>query len=235
MVHGPQRGWFDLSFSLPSECADRLESGAADIGVVPSVELPRLGLEIIRGAGIASRGPVRSILLISKTPFGRIRTLAADSGSRTSVVLARIFLAEQYGAEPVVWSMPPALGPMLEAADAALLIGDAALRVDPGALPYEVADLGAEWTRMTGKPMVFAVWAGRPGVASSRLEAPFLDSCRFGVEHIEEIISAESRGRGLPESLVREYLQRRVVWELSENEYQGLEIFLEHASRTVAA
>ncbi|HSW48983.1 MAG TPA: hypothetical protein VLH09_02360, partial [Bryobacteraceae bacterium] len=51
MLHGDQRGLFDLDFSLPSECADRLESGQADIGIVPSAELPRLGLEIIPGAG----------------------------------------------------------------------------------------------------------------------------------------------------------------------------------------
>ena len=66
MLHGEQRGLYDLEFCLPSECADRLESGAADVGIVPSVELPRLGLDIIRGAGIACRKAVRSILLVSK-------------------------------------------------------------------------------------------------------------------------------------------------------------------------
>ena len=235
MLHGPQRGLFDLSFCLPSECADRLENGTADIGIVPSIELPRLGLEVIRGAGIASRGPVRSILLISKAPFGRIRTLAADSSSRTSVMLARIFLAERHGAEPEVLTMPPELDRMLEAADAALIIGDPALRVDPGALPYQVADLGEEWMRMTGKSMVFAVWAGRPGVPCSALEAAFSGSCRLGLEHVEEIVRTESRRRRISERLARRYLTRNVVCELSENDYQGLEAFLEHASRTVTA
>ena len=71
MLHGEQRGLFDLSFAIPAECADRLQSGLADIGIVPAVELNRQKLEIIRGAGIACHGPVRSIFLISKVPYRR--------------------------------------------------------------------------------------------------------------------------------------------------------------------
>ena len=87
-----------LNSAVPSECADRLERGTADIGIVPAVEVPRLGLEIIRGAGIACREAVRSILLVSKVPFEDIRLLAADTNSRTSVQLARILLARHHGA-----------------------------------------------------------------------------------------------------------------------------------------
>ena len=84
----------------PSECAARLADGRADIGIVPSVELNRQNLQIIRGTGIACDGPVRSILLISKVPFAEIQTLATDSSSRTSVALSRIVLAKKYGVEP---------------------------------------------------------------------------------------------------------------------------------------
>src|SRR6478672_1158984 len=66
MLKGGQQDLFDLSFCVPAECADRLGTGAAEIGIVPCAELPRLGLSIIRGTGIACRGPVRSILLISR-------------------------------------------------------------------------------------------------------------------------------------------------------------------------
>ena len=86
MLHGPQRDRFDLEFRLPSDCADQLASGAADIGIVPSFELTRQDLEIIPGAGIACHGAVRSILLISSRPATAIRSLALDSSSRTSVV-----------------------------------------------------------------------------------------------------------------------------------------------------
>ena len=161
MLHGPQVDVFDLRFALPSECADQLASGEADIGIVPVIEMARQKLEYFRGTGIACHGPVRSILLVSKVPFREIQTLATDSGSRTSVMLARVILAEKYGVEPKLISRRADLAPMLGEADAALLIGDAALRVDPATLPFETLDLGGEWTAMTGLPMVFAVWAGR--------------------------------------------------------------------------
>src|SRR5690242_9592708 len=147
MLHGEQRDLFDLSFAIPSECANRLADGRADIGIVPAVELNRQRLYILRGTGIACRGPVRSILLISKAPFSQIRSLATDSSSRTSVMLARIILSKKYGAEPELLSHPPDLSSMLQTCDAALIIGDPALLLDPAALPYRVLDLGDEWTR----------------------------------------------------------------------------------------
>ena len=161
MLHGPQQGLFDLDFRIPSGCADDMAAGAADIGLIPSFELTRQDLEVIAGPGIACRGPVRSILLISSRPAPEIRTLAADSSSRTSVELVRIVLERRYGAAPVSIPHPPDLEAMLRVADAAVIIGDPALRIDPARLPYYVYDLGGEWVEMTGLPMVFAVWAGR--------------------------------------------------------------------------
>lgn len=231
MLHGEQQGLFELEFCLPAECADRLAAGEADVGIVPSIELDRLNLDFLPGAGIACRGAIRSILLISKVAPEAIRTLAADSSSRTSVELARVLLSERYGARPHVWNRPPDLGSMLETADAALIIGDPALRLDPGALPYLVLDLGAEWHALTGLPMVFAVWAGprerlRPGLAEALLE-----SCRFGRRHLEDIVHREAPLRGIPEALAREYLRRHVVNEFTEQEYRALHAFLERARR----
>lgn len=226
MLHGRQRGMFDLRFCLPSECADLLERGEADIGILPAAELPRLGLKILRGAGIASRGAVRSILLISKRPFGEIRTLATDTSSRTSVQLARVLLARNYGAEPRLVPCGPDVEAMLRCADAGVIIGDPALRVNIDRIPYRVLDLGAEWTASTGLPMVFAVWAARGGCATPEIEAAFLDSCRFGLERLEEIARLEAGPRGLSEDLAREYLTQRVRFELGPQEYAGLERFL---------
>ena len=208
MLHGPQRGMFELEFRVPSECADALASGAADIGIVPSFELTRQDLDILPGAGIACHGPVRSILLVSATPLGEVRTLAADSSSRTSVELARIVLDHKYGARPEVLPHAPDLKAMLGAADAALIIGDPALRIDPAHLPYEVRDLGADWVEMTGYPMVFAVWAARQGVANDSIAQAFRDSCRYGLEHMDEIVQAEAARLGFAPELVREYLTR---------------------------
>src|SRR4051812_21170189 len=100
MLHGPQRGLFELDFQIPAACADRVASGAADVGIIPSFELTRQDLEVIPGAGIACHGPVRSILLISTRPAAEIRTVAADSSSRTSVELARVILRRKYAATP---------------------------------------------------------------------------------------------------------------------------------------
>ncbi len=228
MLHGEQRDLFDLSFSLPSECADRLTDGRAEIGIVPSIELTRQTLEIIRGAGIACHGPVRSILLISKVPFAQIRTLAADSSSRTSVALSRIILSRKYGVEPLLRSEKPDLVRMLDHADACLIIGDPALLLDPSDIPFHVLDLGAEWTNMTGLPMVFAVWAARPD-ATAKSPEPFLASLQFGLDHLDDIIQSEHVNRQITAELARQYLTRHIVFQLGEAEYQGLDRFLQYA------
>jgi chorismate dehydratase len=229
MLHGAQRGLFDLDFQIPAVCADQLASGEADIGIVPSFELTRLDLEILPGTGIACHGPVRSILLISRMPARAIRRLAVDSSSRTSVQLARVLLAQRYQARPELVSHAPDLDSMLRIADAALLIGDPALHIEPAGLPYEVHDLGGEWVEETGLPMVFAVWAGRKDVVTPEVVEAFQQSCRYGRERIEEIANAEAPRRGLAPELVREYLGRHIVHELGPRDYEGLQLFLSRA------
>ncbi len=229
MLHGPQRECFDLEFGLPSECADRLASGAADIGLAPSIEMARQGMEFVPGTGIACHGAVRSILLVTKVPLEKIRTLAADTSSRTSVALARIILSRRYGAAPRMAPHAPDLPAMLEAADAALIIGDPALRVDPAQLPMAVYDLGAEWAEMTSLPMVFAVWSGRKEANPAGMEAAFVESCRFGRARIEEIARREGPARSMSEALAQDYLERNIVNELGEREYEGLRLFIRYA------
>jgi predicted solute-binding protein len=229
MLHGAQRGLFDLEFRVPAECADRLASGAADIGIVPSFELTRINLEVIRGAGIGCHGPVRSILLVSTRPAAAIRTVAVDASSRTSVQLARVILERKFGASPVTIAHPPDLAAMLRLADAALIIGDPALRLNPVDPSYSVYDLGQEWVEMTGLPMVFAVWAARPGSAGPGVEEAFRESCRFGLARMDEIVEAEAPRRGFTPELVREYLTRHIVHELGPRDYEGMELFLRYA------
>jgi chorismate dehydratase len=232
MLHGAQREIFQLEFALPSECADRLRGGQADIGLPPVAALLDQRLSIFRGAGIACRGPVRTILLVSKAPFDRVRTLATDLGSRTSVLLTRIVLANVFGAAPALVSMTPELRPMLEVADAALVIGDAALRLNPDELRarnLHVADLGEEWVRMTGLPMVFAVWAGSPAAWSEDLERAFVESLKYGLARIGDIARAEHENRGVSFEAARDYLQRNIVFELGEEEYEGMRRFLKLA------
>ena len=226
LLHGRQQGLFDLSFAVPSECADRLAAGTADVGLVPAIEAARIGLDLLPGCGISCRGAVRSILLVSKVPCDRIRSVATDSNSRTSVALARIVLARRYGVTPDFESRPPVLEEMLACADAALVIGDSALRIEPAALPHRTLDLGVEWLELTGLPMVFAQWSARPGCASQELADVFCESLRFGMEHFNEVVRSEAQIRRFEEPFVREYLTRNVVFELGDAERRGLDCFL---------
>lgn len=222
---------FDLSFALPSVCADRIAAGEADIGIIPAIEMRRQKLEYFRGTGIACHGPVRTILLISKVPMQEIRTLATDVGSRTSVMLSRVILAEKYGVHPRLISRPPELASMLGEADAALIIGDAALQIDPETLPLECLDLGDEWVRMTGLPMVFAVWSGRKELIRPEYEQAFVESCRYGLAHMDDIVREQAPALGLSEALVRKYLTEYIVFELGEKDYEGMRLYLDYATR----
>jgi chorismate dehydratase len=234
LLHGPPQDLFDLSFRIPSQCSDLVASGAVDIGNIPVIEMSRQNLEMVPGVGVATRGAVRSILLVSKRPLAETRTLAADSSSRTSVTLARIVLSRRYGVEPIFLPHTPDLAAMLGQADAALIIGDPALRLDLSSLPYHVADLGQEWTEMTGLPMVFAVWAGQKRHITPAVVKALSDSCHYGRGHLEDIVKIDAAARGIPETLAREYLTRNIVNELGPREYEGLELFLRYAHSDLA-
>ena len=232
--HGPQADYFDLSFALPSECARQLAAGETDIGIVPVAALLDGDYEIFRGTGIACHGAVRTILLISKVPFPQIRTIAMDVASRSSVMLARIVLEQTYGVEPEWHTQPADMIAMLADTDACLIIGDPALRLDPAVLRelgFHVADLGEEWMKLTGLPMVFAVWAGRKGTLTPKRERAFQQSYEFGKEYIDQIVEAEFEARGASKELVHEYLTSYIVFELGAREYQGMDAYLAQVKR----
>jgi chorismate dehydratase len=226
--HGPQRGLYDFRFDLPSVCADAVGRGDADIGLVPCAELDRLELDFLPQLGIACDGPVRSILLISKRPFDQIRTVAADSGSRTSVALTRIVLAEQYDCRPLIIPQAPRLDDMLADCDAALIIGDPALHLEPETPGYQTLDLGAAWTDWTGLPMVFAVWAGKSRYLTPAVAKTFVDSYGCGRQNMDEIVKRAARERGFSEALAREYLTRHIVFELSPKHLKGLHLYRDY-------
>lgn len=230
MVHDQTRDRdFVLTFELPSVCAEVVAAGRADIGLVPLIEIARQGLEIVPGVGICCKGPVRSILLVSRVPFSSIRTLAADSSSRTSVELARVILRERYGSRPVLTPQPPVLESMLAGADAALVIGDPALRLDPDHLPYQTLDLGAEWYALTGLPMVFAAWAGKPPLDLVRLERLLVGSYEFGASRLDAIADGEAHRHGVTAELAHRYLSEHIRFRLGAEEYRGMNAFLELA------
>ena len=229
MLHGPEREQVDLSFSIPSDCARDVERDGAEIGLVPVAEIARQGLEIAPGVGIACYSAVRSILLFARVPWSQVKTMAADASSRTSVQLARVILRERYGLDPAISSEPPNLSRMLSHADAALIIGDPALQLDPLRTGYQYLDLGAEWMALTGLPFVFAAWAGKPGFDLDRVSRLTTSSYAFGRHHIEEIVEAEYARRRVSRETARRYLTEHIRFEIGRRERQGLEAFLELA------
>jgi chorismate dehydratase len=224
-LHGPQRGLFNFRFDLPVHCAEALRDRKADIGLLPCAELDRLGLDFLPDLGIACEGSVRSILLISRCPFEEVRTLAVDSSSRTSVALARIILAERYGCHPAVNPHEPSLPEMLVENDAALIIGDPALHLDPETMPYRTLDLGAEWVAWSGLPMVFAVWAGRTEFLTPDVAEAFRASYRWGSEHVDEMVARAATDRGVRPELARAYFTRHIGYPLSSRHLEGLALF----------
>src|SRR5262249_51541799 len=138
---------------------------------------------------------------------------------------------EKFGVEPRLISHPPQLEPMLALADAALIIGDAALHLEPAQLPYATLDLGQEWTKWTGLPFIFAVWAGKKEVMLRRYADVLLESCRFGQAHTEAIVAQEAPGRGLSPELVHEYFTRYIKFDLDEQAHRGLQLYLKNAAQ----
>ncbi len=235
--HGDRAGQFEISYTVPSRCAEALRTGAADIGIIPAITYATIpNLAILGDVAIAARGPVRSILLVSKMPLENVRRIATDNSSRTSVALLRVLLDRQFGGGRELLTMPPSLPEMLDTADAALLIGDSALRVDRS--QYLVYDLAEEWQRLTGRSFVFAFWAVRLAAlndAPRTLDLPriFRDSREHGLqpENLRVIARAWAPRVGITESQVLSYLTENVHYYLDPEALDGLELFFRCAAQ----
>ncbi len=233
--HGGRRD-FDIAYTVPSLCATALESGSADIGIIPAISYATIpNLVVLADVAIAARGAVRSILLVSKRPLDEVRTIATDSSSRTSVVLLRVLLEKRFGGARQLTSMDPDLARMLAGCDAALLIGDSALRVDR--TKYVVYDLAEEWEQMTGKPFVFAFWAARMAALSEvprSVDLPriFRESRDRGLEteNVKQLAREWAPRVGISEEDVQSYLTRNIHYFLDLETMDGLELFFHYAA-----
>lgn len=234
-------GWehFHLKFHYPSVCADRLRAGEVDAGLISSIEYLRIpDLSIVPGLCIASPKRVRSVMILSKVPPEEIKSLALDTSSRTSVVLGQLLLRERYGASPAVQDMGPDLGAMLQACDAALMIGDTAMRAPKEGL--FVLDLAEEWHSWTGLPFVFALWCVRNDAPA--LEGPdgpipggvvpfFHKSYELGRAALPQIVDEARRSIGWTKLELEEYLTVNLSYTLGDAERQSLALFYEKALR----
>lgn len=217
---------FRLERDVPSRVARRLHAGEVDLGIIPSIEYCFGHYAIVPGCAIASRGPVRSVCLFHHGPLEKIRRVALDTSSRTSVALAKVLLRERLGRSPQYVPMAPSLVDMLAVADAALLIGDPALDAEDRAPRL---DLGEEWFRTTGLPFVFAFWAGRPGAVNPAGVRRLQEALADGREAFADIARAQARGREARAAVYEEYLRSNIVYELGEAEVAGLREFYRRA------
>ena len=228
---------FNISYTIPSECAAALADGKADIGIIPAVTYAQIpGLVILPNIAIAARDNVRSILLISKKPIEDVKTVATDTSSRTSVALTQILFAKFLGGHRKFEPHPPNLKEMLKRNDAALLIGDSALQISLHDSPYHVYDLGHDWKRLTGKPFVFAFWAVRLDALNQQPEGMnliriFQESRDHGLlpENVATLAAEWSRKLGLTETEVTTYLTENIHYYLDRENHAGLDLFLNYA------
>lgn len=256
-TEGPLAGKYELSFTVPSQCAEALRRGDADVAIMPAIEYQRMeGMVILPGMSVAAKGEVRSILVVSKKPIDRAKRIALDRSSRSSAALVRLLAAGDWGIEPEFVDAAPDASAMLADADAALVIGDPALRIalkmeflfaktpraglsgvccqgDADELPVPgfpsvfVYDVAYQWREMTGKPCVLAIWAGRRDKITPEVVADFQASKEFGLAHIEDIAEAASVKLDLPAGSLESYLRDNIDFSLDEENIEGLKLYFE--------
>jgi predicted solute-binding protein len=223
---------FDVRYDLPSECARLLHAHEIDLGLIPSIEYLRgpSPYAIVLGAGVVSKGPVKSVALYTRRDARDIRTVAMDTSSRTSVALVTILLRKIHKLviEPV--AMAPNIDLMLERADAALIIGDVALFLDHEAARVQKIDLGESWTAATGLPFVYALWAGWPQAVTPGDVGALLNARDAGVAHIDDIAAEHARGDSARVSTISRYLRDNIVYRLDGEAEQGLRTFYAYAT-----
>lgn len=224
VLKGEQQGRYELSYTTPASCADAVRQGKADLGIIPSIEYQRIErAQVLTGISIASKTEAKSVLLLSKVPIEKIKTVAVDNSSRSSAALLRILMRKFYAHFINVTPSVPKPVEMLKRADAALVIGDPALTFDGQVA--EVYDLAAEWKKFTGLPFVFALWVGREKSKPSRFRKDFESSRDFGLAHLDDIVAEYAPKLNLPPSGLKAYLTENINYSLDEENRKGLRLF----------
>jgi chorismate dehydratase len=235
---------YSLHYTQPSLCADELLAARADLGLIPIASLTP-SLAIVPGCTIASLSEVRSIQLIVKSPhtLSTIKTIAADTASRSSLAYAEILFRKFLNTHPAF--LPATADPiaMRQQADAAILIGDPALlalesREDIEKIigPCQWFDLAHEWRTRTSLPWVAAVWAVRPeAITASNLTAAQLTedleaSRNHGLLNIENLVEQWIPRIAIPAATIRHYLSHNIHYVLNTDCIRAIELFRQYAA-----
>jgi predicted solute-binding protein len=255
-TNGRLAGKYDLSFTVPSQCAEALRTGAADIAIIPAIEYQRISnLVVLPDLAIAAQNRVRSLLIAAKKPIEQVRSMALDRSSRSTQALTRILAEEHWKIAPEFFETEPDLRAMLEKADAAMIIGDPALRISiaiekesavspqgravcqaatlgmTSAEILHIYDLVGEWRRFSSLPAVMAVWAARPEVITPEVLSDFAASRNFGMTQITAICVEAARDLGLPQQALESYLRHNIDFSLGEENRRGLERYFQEAAQ----
>jgi chorismate dehydratase len=234
-AHGTlQRHYTFLGDAAPSRCAAMLAHRECEIALIPVIEYQRIrGLRIVPEVAVASKGRVRSVLLAARCPLEDVRQVSLDPSSRTSQALVRILFARRYNTQPTFTERSPEARVEVFDKDAALIIGDPAIRLadSAGQRGLRIYDLAEEWRAMTGLPFVFAVWAVREEACQlgQTITRDFLAAKREGVRALEEIAAQYAAELELPQDDLLDYLRENVNYDLDEENIAGMRCYFELA------
>ena len=221
---------FDVEDALPSACATALAEDRCDLALVPvATLLDHPEWEVVPDVAIACRGAVQTVLVVAERPLEELVRIHLDAASRSSALLLRVLLRAR-GLEPQLVVAPHGEGPALvNDRDGALVIGDAAFGLADRFA--HVVDLGQAWFEATGLPMVFAVWAARPGLLQPVHVEALQRAKTWGTAHAEELARqyAAEHPEGLPEARYADYLRRAIRYGLDAYEREGLVEYLTRA------
>ena len=216
-----------------------LAAGQCEIALIPAIEYQRIpGLRVIPDVAVASKKRVRSVLIAARCSLQDVKKVTLDTSSRTSQALVKILFERRYGSRPAFVERAPDFAAdcenMLEGSDAALVIGDPAMRLaaSAGQLGVRIYDLAEEWRLMTGLPFVFAVWAVRADVVDERgvIERDFLTAKREGLARLEQLATEYAAELRLPQPDLLTYLQDSVNYDLDAENIAGMECYFDLAA-----
>jgi chorismate dehydratase len=238
-------------------CAEALRAGEVDVAIIPAIEYQRMeGVVVLPQMSVAARGAVRSILVIANKPIEMAKRIALDTSSRSSVGLVKLLCRNFWGISPEFIPAAPDPAAMLADADAALVIGDPALRIAvkldqlaekkpseenccggdaadqavPGVDSLFVYDVAHQWREMTARPCVLAVWVARRDVATPAVVADFLAAKEYGLAHIADIAEGASLKLELPARPLERYLRENIDFSLDAENLAGLELYFKQCA-----
>jgi chorismate dehydratase len=231
-LHGSRQDAVELfTHKAPARCAEMLSSGEVDGALVPVIEYQRIpDIAIVPDVCVGARSAVRSVVIASKlNNLKKVKRVALDDSSRTSVALVKIIFREFLGFEPEWETSPPDLRSMLEHNDAALIIGDPAMKIPRNQL--RVFDVATLWHDFTGFGFVFAMWMISTSHAEQIRAIDFKTARDEGLGHLDQIAAQYADQIALSRDEIKDYLTRNIAFRMDEEMNKGLQLYFDLARK----